>query len=924
MSVNSRNGKFSLETFTIDHNSQAKTNDEIAGYHEPERGIMSVLTINRIDKTDENLYKCSMTNPFGTDYAFTQLVVQEPPTPPNDVKLNDIKSKSVRVAWKVISRNIETISSSSNEVDATSNLLDDPPITEYIIQYTHVSIPWTPFEDQSTQQTKEAIEKKSEIGATKPQLYKINSIVTSMEEFQRSVGGITLDRLFPFQRYKIRVAARNALGVGPFSADKMFRTLGDKPEGQPQSLEASSPASTFIFLKWKDPPKIHWNGKLFGYRAGWREISLYSDAEYYGQNKSISTSGLSTKEVNFLNQKEFSKASFGIEGTNFRRYNWTDIERVDSTDLQAKLKDLKPYTQYEILLQAFNQYGRGPVAKIEAFTAGDIPSSYPKNIKCDCLSQKGTSLEISWTKLTPIEARGKLVSVNIIYQNVDVFRPVQDTNGGKKKMSIKGDHQDSMKSTGWRYGNQKSTLEFEDTQHFTLDNLAPFSNYSIILSAETEEGEGPFSPPVFCSTQKKDPGAPDTIKITPSAFDRNGVIVSWLKPIPPLSMSISNTNESDKQKKVNKIKSYILYKRYKPPSSDDLQTENIQIASPKSSENTMVHKVIRGLKPGVYYQFWVSAVNSLNNEGPTSIVQGYRHERRRNADLEASRVRVVSIGHDIFLRKHEQITLFCEYGISVDSKQHRKAEKSLERQWFKGSKKLGSKRERYLIQNVQEGDSGNYSCVVTSTDKMYKESITYQLFVVGAPKMQPKLKILDFNTNSFSLKIETGQLDGIGQSPNLISTSDFSDENNPKIQNVNTILPLITCSIHYKPRYGKWMELIYPAKNLRLITLRSLPCGRPHDLFAKCSNIIGVSPESLRIEGHKTLGEKPQNPMIVSSLIDGKQPGEVVHPSNSSVRFDLYRWSDSHCPVDYFVISYKKTMVINYYNIIITYNVLFK
>ena len=76
--------------------------------------------------------------------------------------------------------------------------------------------------------------------------------------------------------------------------------------------------------------------------------------------------------------------------------------------------------------------------------------------------------------------------------------------------------------------------------------------------------------------------------------------------------------------------------RYKPPSSDTLQTENIQISSPKSTENT-VHTVIRGLKPGVYYQFWVSAVNALNNEGPTSIVQGYRHERRRNADLEASR-----------------------------------------------------------------------------------------------------------------------------------------------------------------------------------------------------------------------------------------------------------------------------------------------
>ena len=76
MSMNSENGKFSLETFTIDHSSQSKTESENSKFHEPEQGIMSVLTLKRIDKTDENLYKCSMTNPFGSDSAFTRLVVQ--------------------------------------------------------------------------------------------------------------------------------------------------------------------------------------------------------------------------------------------------------------------------------------------------------------------------------------------------------------------------------------------------------------------------------------------------------------------------------------------------------------------------------------------------------------------------------------------------------------------------------------------------------------------------------------------------------------------------------------------------------------------------------------------------------------------------------------------------------------------------------
>ena len=76
MSSSLGGGKYSLETFTIDHSSQTKTKNEDQQFSEPERGVMSVLTIDRTDKTDENTYKCSMTNPFGSDSAFIQLVVQ--------------------------------------------------------------------------------------------------------------------------------------------------------------------------------------------------------------------------------------------------------------------------------------------------------------------------------------------------------------------------------------------------------------------------------------------------------------------------------------------------------------------------------------------------------------------------------------------------------------------------------------------------------------------------------------------------------------------------------------------------------------------------------------------------------------------------------------------------------------------------------
>ena len=157
-----------------------------------------------------------------------------------------------------------------------------------------------------------------------------------------------------------------------------------------------------------------------------------------------------------------NQLSSNNDGHNFRRYNWTEIERVDITDLQMQLKGLKPFTQYEILLQAFNKYGRGPVAKIEAFTAGDgniiiyklacmksflllevfsfiicfylflVPAISPRNVNCECKNPKGTSLEISWDKLSQSEARGKLLYAIIYYQNVDEF----DTSQGKYSKCI--------------------------------------------------------------------------------------------------------------------------------------------------------------------------------------------------------------------------------------------------------------------------------------------------------------------------------------------------------------------------------------------------------------------------------------------------------------------------------------------------------
>ena len=145
----------------------------------------------------------------------------------------------------------------------------------------------------------------------------------------------------------------------------------------------------------------------------------------------------SEAEKNIMMVTTTSSSSAGALGA----YNWTEIERYDATDLQLLLKDLEPHTKYEILLQAYNQFGRGPVAKIEATTEADgenlfvlyslilwkknlsknaslnlfaAPSSSPEGISCQGVTSAG--IELKWDLLSAEKLRGKLSSYKIHYQ----------------------------------------------------------------------------------------------------------------------------------------------------------------------------------------------------------------------------------------------------------------------------------------------------------------------------------------------------------------------------------------------------------------------------------------------------------------------------------------------------------------------------
>ena len=71
------------------------------------------------------------------------------------------------------------------------------------------------------------------------------------------------------------------------------------------------------------------------------------------------------------------------------------------------------------------------------------------------------------------------------------------------------------------------------------------------------------------------------------SFCRNEVVVSWL---PPRGQTLSD----------NKIIGYILYKTFKPPTSNQLRTEEITLNASTFGSGT-AYAQIEGLKQGIYY-----------------------------------------------------------------------------------------------------------------------------------------------------------------------------------------------------------------------------------------------------------------------------------------------------------------------------------
>ncbi|GAB6021006.1 Down syndrome cell adhesion molecule-like protein 1 [Chamberlinius hualienensis] len=331
-----------------------------------------------------------------------------------------------------------------------------------------------------------------------------------------------VNQLYPSTTYIFRVFAENIRGRSLASQNLRVTTEEDIPSAAPINVQIESINTQTFKVTWKAPKEQTWNGKILGYNIGYKEVD---------------------SEKPFL----------------FKTLVTTD---PNSNELFVHIGDLKQFTKYIIIVQAYNSKGRGPQTEdIIAMTSEGAPIVSPTDIRCTTLTSQ--SIHVTWSGVPAESMNGILSGYKVLY---------------KPAMDWLDDFADHF----------NITLETS----ITLNELDKFANYSVQIQALTKAGHGPKSEPVFCKTLDDVPAAPADIKA--AATSNSTVIVAWKVPDSPNGV----------------IKSYTLYwKEHDKEASAEQHT-----VFPHVNDY-----LISGLTKGILYEFWVTA-STIAGEGKASKI----------------------------------------------------------------------------------------------------------------------------------------------------------------------------------------------------------------------------------------------------------------------------------------------------------------
>ncbi|XP_049806711.1 Down syndrome cell adhesion molecule-like protein Dscam2 [Schistocerca nitens] len=189
---------------------------------------------------------------------------------------------------------------------------------------------------------------------------------------------VTLKDLKPANGYQFQIRAENSVGVSNASETVTLTTLEEIPEAPPRDIEVKVKDSKTLLVTWKPPDESLQNGEILGYYIGYK-ISNSSEPFHY---------------------KTF--------------------EVTPGMDLQNTLNELQKFTEYSVLVQAYNRAGAGPHSKeVTATTEEDVPGAPPSDVQCTALSSQ--RILVLWSSPPESAINGILKGYKVLYRSLADF-----------------------------------------------------------------------------------------------------------------------------------------------------------------------------------------------------------------------------------------------------------------------------------------------------------------------------------------------------------------------------------------------------------------------------------------------------------------------------------------------------------------------
>lgn len=167
-----------------------------------------IIRIDQVDRRDSSLFTCDASNPYGKDEYNFQLIVQEPPEPPENLHALEIESRNAVIAW-------------SQPYSGNS------PIVAYHVEYRlwmDSSTSWSGVHQTSNRSTIVEHNTAAMISKSLPPGTIYRKTLPGTET------SINLRSLQPMSTYEIRVQAENQIGFGSFQLTPL--KIMTKEEGE--------------------------------------------------------------------------------------------------------------------------------------------------------------------------------------------------------------------------------------------------------------------------------------------------------------------------------------------------------------------------------------------------------------------------------------------------------------------------------------------------------------------------------------------------------------------------------------------------------------------------------------------------------------------------------------------------------------------